>query len=150
LVAFVTSFLLLIVGTALVFVVGHRRPPGKPITWAEGIVGALWCFGLMLLAYGVVPNQWLLMEQNQWGWRKDSFGIPTPFGTFFEKGITFFGRGRILISKEAIGDAVVTVMYIAFLAINVYLWSVWQKRGQKPTTPELETSTFGRPLVKKA
>jgi hypothetical protein len=31
----------------------------------------------------------------------------------------------------------------------MFLWSKWQKRGQTTTT-DVATSTYGRPLVKKA
>src|SRR5437867_1409362 len=138
-VAFVTAFLLLIAGTALVFAVGMRRPAGKPVTWAEAILGALAVFGLMLLAYGVVPDRWLIMEQNQWGWRKDSIAYV----------LRFWGRGQIVITKEAVGDIVVTMLYVVFLGAHISLWSLWQKRGQTKEQPALETSTFGRPLVRK-
>jgi len=119
--ALVTSTLLLVLGTALVFRVGMRRPIGTPLTWAEAIVGALFVFMLMLLAYGVVPNAWLLMEQNEWGWRADSIAYVAKF----------WGRGQVVITKQAIGDIVVTVMYVVFLSAQVALWAVWQKRGKK-------------------
>ncbi len=41
---------------------------------------------------------------------------------------------------------------IGILGLNllqIYMWSWWQKRGQSKST-ELEQSTYGRPLVKKA
>jgi hypothetical protein len=38
-------------------------------------------------------------------------------------------------------------VYYFGLLIFIFLW--WQKRGQT-TTKELETSSYGRPLVKKA
>src|SRR5947208_1767005 len=81
-----------------------RRPPGTPLTWAEAIVGASLVFGVLLLAYGVVPNQWLQWADNQLHWRQDAYGIPTgplPFHhhVLFEHGITFFGgHGRVLIT----------------------------------------------------
>ena len=34
-------------------------------------------------------------------------------------------------------------------ALIIFLWSVWQKRGDAKPSTELATSTYGRPLVKK-
>ncbi|HET7718791.1 MAG TPA: hypothetical protein VFK43_02410 [Acidimicrobiales bacterium] len=149
-VAFITSIIVLVVGTALVMLVGSRRPVGTPLTWAEAMLGAVAVFALFVLAYGIVPNQWLLWADNELKWRADAIGIPSPFGTLFEDGITFFGRGRVLVTKQAIRDIVATVIYVVMLGANIWLWSVWQKRGQRKDTPAIETSTFGRPLVRKA
>ena len=38
----------------------------------------------------------------------------------------------------------------AALAGNLWMWSWWQKRAQKQAVvPEIETSAYGRPLVRK-
>jgi hypothetical protein len=39
---------------------------------------------------------------------------------------------------------------VVFFALTLYIWSWWQKRGQVKPGTELETSSFGRPLVRKA
>ena len=39
--------------------------------------------------------------------------------------------------------------YVVFGLGQIFLWLWWQKRGAaKPATPELETSAYGRPLVR--
>ena len=149
-VAFVTSVIALAVGIALVFWVGGRRPVGAPITWAEAMLGATFVFALLLVGYAIVPNQWLAWADNELNWRPDAIGIPTPWGTMFEDGVTFFGRGRIMVTKQTVRDLIATVMYVVLLGLNVYLWVWWQKRGQKKETPAIETSTYGRPIVRKA
>jgi hypothetical protein len=150
-VAFVTSCLVFLVATGAVMRYGQRRPPGTPVTWGEAMVAGVVVFGLMMLGYAIIPNQWLLWADNELGWRKDAFGIPNPFGkSFFEDGITFFGRGRIIVTKEAIRDLIAVVIYGVVLGMNIALWSKWQKRGQKKERPELTTSRYGRPLVRKA
>jgi hypothetical protein len=155
-VAFVTSIVLLLIGVGIIFFVASRRPPGTPLTWAEAIVAGAFVFGVLLLAYGVVPNQWLQWADNQLHWRQDAFGIPTgplPFRhhVIFEKGITFFGgHGRVLITKQAVRDIIVTMIYVVMLGANLALWAVFQKRGRpKEEVPAIETSTFGRPLVRR-
>jgi hypothetical protein len=150
-VAFVTSCVVFVAGIAMVLAYARRRPVGTPVTWGEAMLGATLAFALFLLGYAVVPNQWLAWADNELGWRKDNLGIPNPFGkSFFEDGITFFGRGRIIVSKEAIRDILAAGIYGLMLGLNIWIWAAWQKRGQKKAKPELETSRYGRPLVRKA
>ena len=70
-VALVVSTLALIGGILLVFAVGRRRPPGTPVTWGEAFLGGTFIFALFVLAYGIVPHQWLTFADNQLLWRAD-------------------------------------------------------------------------------
>ena len=133
--------------------VATRRPVGTPVTWGEALIAATFLFALMLMAYGVVPDQFLRLADGELRWRRDVFGIPTgplPFKdhTLFADGISFFGRGRIMIPKETIRDAIAAGFYVVFGLMQIAGWLMWQRRGRKVTTPELETSAFGRPLVR--
>ncbi|MDP8975126.1 MAG: hypothetical protein M3N28_01925 [Actinomycetota bacterium] len=151
-VAFVTSLLITALMCLVVFVVGRTRPPGKRLTWGEALVAGVFVFGLLLLLYGIVPNQWLLWADNELGWRKDAFGIPNPFGkSFFEKGISWpGGRGRILVSKEAIRDVIAATIYIVGLVGQIAAWKWWQSRGERTGTTDVARSAYGRPLIRKA
>lgn len=137
-VAFGVSVAVLIGGVAFCLYVGRRRPIGTPFTWGEAMVAATFVFGLMLLAYGIVPNQWLKWADNELLWRSDKILYR----------LEFVGRGRITISYQALRDLLVSVIYIVGLGGQVALWAAWQKRGKK--TAIEPTSAFGRPLVKKA
>jgi hypothetical protein len=139
-VAFIASFVMLLIGVGVVMFVGQRRPPGTPLTWAEAMLGAVFLMGLFVLAYGVVPNQFLLWADNELNWRADAIAYV----------LRFWGRGQVVITKQAIRDIIVTVIYVVMLGVNVALWAQWQKRGRAKETPAIETSTFGRPLVRKA
>lgn len=139
-VAFVTSIIVLVLGTALVFLYGRRRPVGTPLTWAEAMFGAVVVLALFVLAYGILPNQWLLWADNELQWRADAILYK----------LSFWDRGTITITKQALRDVIAAVIYVVLLVANVWLWAAWQKRGQKKEQPAIETSTFGRPLVKKA
>ena len=139
-VAFVTSIIALVVGILVVFWVGARRPVGTPVTWAEAMVGALFVTALLLIGYAIVPNQWLAWADNELKWRADAIAYR----------LSFFDRGTITITKQAIRDIIATVIYVVLLGVNLFLWAKWQKRGQKKETPAIETSTYGRPLVRKA
>ena len=53
------------------------------------------------------------------------------------------------ISYEAIRDIVVVVIHVFYVGLFIYIGSWWQKRGQQ-AAKEIETSTYGRPLVRKS
>ena len=155
--AFIASLVLLFVMVGIVILVGRRRPKGTPLTWGEAFVAAVFTFGLLLMIYGIVPDRFLRWADGELRWRSDAIGIPVgPFhflgnkkNVIFGDGITFFGRGRILVSKQVIRDLIASTFYIVFGLGQIFLWMWWQKRGTaKPATPELETSAYGRPLVR--
>ena len=170
-VAFLGSFLALIALVAAVFAYGSRRPVGTPVTWGEAIIGAAVVFWIFFLAYGIVPHSFLSWADGKTlNWRSDSRGIPLgPFGSLlsgktsnqffsaernvmFPDGITFGGRGRVIVSKQTVRDIVAATIYIVFLGANMKLWVAWQNRGKKAAAKAAiePVSAYGRPLVKKA
>ncbi|MGQ0742900.1 MAG: hypothetical protein ACT4OS_00880 [Acidimicrobiales bacterium] len=144
------SFVLLIVGIGACLWVGSKRPPGAPVTWGEAFVGGTVVFGLMLLAYGVVPHQWLTYADTDLLWRADRvmFGFSGDGLVWGQTASTMGGTGRILVSFQAVRDTVAALLYIVFLAGQVWLWAIWQKRGRKPAVEK--SSAFGRPVAAKA
>ena len=150
--AFLFSLLITALMCLVIIVVGRVRPPGKMLTWGEAMLAGTFVFALLLMIYGVVPNQWLQLADNELGWRKDAFGIPNPFGkSFFENGISWpGGRGRIEISKEAIRDVIAATIYIVALLGQLKFWKWWQSRGERTVTADVERSAYGRPLIRKA
>jgi len=139
-VALVVSTLLLLVGTAAVVAYARRRTPGTFLSWGEAMASAVFVFLLMGLAYGIVPHQWLTFADNELGWRSDKI---------------VFGPGNVLtnipftITYQVIRDIVAAGIYIVFLGGQIALWAIWQSRG-KVKQRALPTSSFGRPLVRKA
>lgn len=151
--AFVSSMIVLFLGVAICMFVGARRPIGTPLTWGEAMVAGSFVFGLMLLAYGVVPHQWLAFADNELLWRPDKLlvGISSGGVVWGNDAKTLGGTGRILINYQAIRDIVATVLYVVFLGGQMVLWSVWQKRGRKkPGDVDEARSRFGRPVLRKA
>jgi hypothetical protein len=153
--AFIASVIITLLMLGVVIFVGKRRPRGKPLTWGEAFIAGVFIFGLFLMIYGIFPDSLLRLADGELKWRSDAIGIPTgPIPgiknhTLFADGITFFGRGRILVSKQVIRDVLVSGIYIIFGLAQIFIWLWWQKRGTgKPATPELETSAYGRPLVR--
>jgi hypothetical protein len=145
-VAFLASFIASIVLTLAIIPYGKRRPVGKPISWGEALIGSVYAFGVMFLAFGVVPHQWIDHADKNLGWSKDKI---------------IYGPGDILkpeaeggwlpltLQYEAVRDTVVVLLHVIYFGLIIYVWYWWQNRG-KVTTTEIETSAYGRPLVKKS
>jgi hypothetical protein len=151
--AFISSIIATILMVAVCLYVGARRPIGTPVTWGEAMVAGTWVFAIMLLVYGIVPHQWLNFADNELLWRPDKLlvGISSAGVVWGNDAKDLGGTGRILINYQAIRDIVATVIYIVALGGQMYLWSVWQKRGRKkPGDVEEARSRFGRPVLRKA
>jgi hypothetical protein len=146
-VAFISTLIITIVMTLAIYWYAKKRPLGKKLTWGEAMAGSAYAYFVMFMAYGVVPHQFLTHAGNELGWRKDKllFG---PAGILKPKSLG--GWFPFQISYEAIQDIIATVIYVLFLAWQIALWVKWQKRGKPKAAKAIATSSFGRPLVKKA
>jgi hypothetical protein len=144
-VALLFSTALTIVMTLAIIPVAKRRPPGTPLSWGEAAFAATYVFAVGFLAFGIVPHQWLTHADNELAWRSDKIFIGPEIG----------GQGILeylpfTITAVVVRDIIAVLIYAVGLGVMIWLWSWWQKRGKaKPATPELTTSAFGRPLVKK-
>jgi hypothetical protein len=168
--ALITSLVGVVVMAGIIVRFARHRTPGTPLTWGEGFVGALFVFAFMLLVYAILPSQWLTYADSTLRWRSDKIGIPTgPLhylpgwpkqgkvlffipvkGTLlWPKGLTFFGRGKVVISAQVLRDVVAIAIYVIALGAQIKGWAWWQARGKrKVEIPEL-TSAYGRPLVRR-
>jgi hypothetical protein len=143
--AFLFSLFLTTAMALAVIPIGKRRPKGAPTTWGEAMVGSVYVFFVMFLAFGVVPHQFIVHADNDLGWRKDKL----VFGPFdILKDQVNGGNFPFTVNYEAIRDIIAIVIHVYFVGLMIYLFAWWQKRHDKVGT-ELETSTYGRPLVKK-
>jgi len=147
-VAFLTSFIAAIVLTLAVIPWGKRRPVGKPLSWGEAMIGSVYAFGVMFLAFGIVPHQWIDHADKNLGWHKDKL-VFGPGGILKPKADG--GWFPLTLQYEAVRDTVVVIIHVYYFGLLMFLWSKWQKRGQAPAAgTEIETSAYGRPLVKKS
>jgi hypothetical protein len=144
--AFLVSLFVTLALTFAVIPYGKRRPVGKPLTWGEAMLSATYAFGVMFLAYGVVPHQWLVHVQNELGWRADKL-VNGPFDILQAK--SRGGSFPFEINYLQIGDILVMGIYGLFVGLQIYMWGWWQRRGTAKSTA-VETSSYGRPLVRKA
>ena len=139
-VALLVSLVLTFAMAGALFAYGIRRPVGKPLTWGEALLGGTYVYALIFLMYGVVPHQWLTLADGPLKWRKDAILA----GPGSKGAMTWL---PFSITKQTVRDLVVVVIYLLFFGAMIATWSLWQNRGKaKPVA--IETSTYGRPLVK--
>ena len=144
--AFIASFVATLVLALAIIPYGKRRPVDKPLTWGDALLGSTYVFGLAFLAFGMVPHQWIDHADKDLGWSRDKL-IYGPGGIL--KPESAGGWNPITLQYEAVRDIVVVVIHLVLFGLFIFLGGWWQKRGEvKPK--ELPTSTYGRPLVKKA
>ena len=155
-VAFIASLIITGLMVGVVVEVGRRRAPGTPLTWGEAFVAATFVFGLLFMLYGVLPHYWLAWADGDLAWRSDKIGIPlVPLGGLFDvkdnllfpEGIPM-PNGHFVVTAQVLRDIIAATIYIVGLGLNFAMWLRWQKRGKKAATPELETSAYGRPLLR--
>jgi hypothetical protein len=145
-VAFLFSFFLATGGALIVLPYMKRRPKGTPTSWGEAMLASVYAFGIMFIAFGVCPHQFIDHADKELGWTKNNI-IYGPYGIFKPQALG--GSFPITMSYEAVRDIVVVVIHLWFFGLLIFLWSKWQKRGDSVAGTEVATSTFGRPLVKK-
>lgn len=144
--AFIVSCVATVVLALAVIPYGKRRPVGSTFTWGEAMLASVYIFGVMFIAFGIVPHQWLSHADKDLGWSRDKM-LVGPGGIL--KPQSAGGWNPITLQYQAVRDIVVVVIHLVFIGMFVFLAVWWQKRGDvKPK--ELPSSSYGRPLVKKA
>jgi hypothetical protein len=145
--AFLTSLIAATVLTLAVIPYGKRRPRGTPFSWGEAMLGATYSFGVMFLAFGVVPHQWIDHADKDLKWNRTRI-IYGPGGVL--KPQTLGGWNPITLQYQAVRDIIVVLIHVYFFGLLIFIWNWWQKRGADTSTKQIEVSSYGRPLVKKA
>lgn len=144
--AFIVSFAAAIILSLAIIPFGKRRPVGTPLSWGEAMLASTYAFGVLFLSYGIMPHQWIDHADKNLGWAKDKL-IFGPGGIL--KPQSFGGWNPITLQYEAVRDIVVVLIHLIMFGLHIFLVIWWQNRG-KVTAKALPTSTYGRPLVKKA
>lgn len=145
-VAFIFSLVAATVLTLAVIPYGKRRPKGTPFSWGEAMLGSTYAFGVMFLAFGIVPHQWIDHADKDLKWDKTKL-VFGPGGII--KPQAEGGWFPFTMQYEAIRDVIVVVIHLYFFGLLIFIWKWWQTRGDNVSTA-LATSSYGRPLVKKA
>ena len=139
-VAFAASLIVCIVMAVAVVVYSKRRPADAPLSWGTAMVGSVYVTFGLVMAFGILPDRWMAHAEGNLKMRSDAI-LAGPGSTGWFKGIP------VVVSKSTIADLVAITIYGIAMVVTVLLWAVWQKRGQK-VSEEIETSPYGRPLVK--
>jgi hypothetical protein len=142
---FLFSFLLSTLLALAIIPYAKRRPVGTPVSWGEAMLGAVYAFGIMFVAFGVVPHQWIDHCDRDLGWSRQNV-LYGPGGILKPK--VLGGKFPLTLTYEAVRDTGVVLIHVWYFGLIIFLWSKWQSRGQVKST-EVATSTFGRPLVRK-
>ena len=67
-IAFLVSLIAATAMTLVAIPYGKRRPVGTPVSWGEAMLASVYAFGVMFLAFGVVPHQWIDHADKDLGW----------------------------------------------------------------------------------
>ena len=141
--ALVTSIVITALMIAGVIEYGKRRPVDRQTSWGEAMLGSAFVFMLLLMVFGVVPDRWVRLTDNEWGRSVERMLFTE--GQFIDGNPITFPPMRMDLKK--VSDVVVVIQHIVALVGLPLLWLWWQKRDQKKVVAE-PVSDFGRPLVK--
>ena len=142
-IAFATALIVALLLDLAVVLYSKRRAPGRYLTWGEAMLAAVYAFVLFNLWYGVIPHQWITLADKEWGWRSD-VTVVGPFELLEPNRFVPF-----TITKQALRDLIVLLIYGVGLSLQIFHWVQWNERGKKKAEVE-PTTTYGRPLVRKA
>jgi len=118
----------------------------KKLTWARSAIGAMLFTGLMIILYGIVPNEWLTYTQAEWEWTDQKLWIQIPN--------SLIGGNEINISAAAIKDIVAGTYAVVVTGAIGGAMIAWQKRDELTAkwaarrAAKGNTSVYGRPLQK--
>jgi hypothetical protein len=148
-VAFFVSVVVTGIMLAISAYVAWRRPVDAPLTWGEAMVGGTWFFMLLIMMFGIVPDQWIDWADNELAWKPNEFFYDPATHDFLGNIIPF------KISMQAMRDIIVVVIHVVFLVLLPPAILFWQKRGParswgEPSKIEEPVSAYGRPLVRES
>jgi hypothetical protein len=114
----------------------------RSMTWARASIGAFVFVSVMMILFGVIPNQWLTLTQSVWEWTPQKIAVTIPPWLLL--------NNEISVSYAAVKDIVsgtYSVVVLGAVAVAMYQWQGWQQRAQTAPPPQ-PVSTYGRPLSK--
>ena len=85
-------------------------------------------FGVMFLAFGVVPHQWIAHADKDLGWSRARRSSTARAASSSRRPLG--GWNPITLQYQAVRDIVVVLIHVYFFGLLIFIWSWWQKRGQ--------------------
>lgn len=114
----------------------------REMTWARSSIGASVFVSLMMILFGIIPNEWLTLTQSTLEWTPQNIAFTVPPALVL--------NNEVAISYAAVKDIVsgtYVVIMLGAVVVTMYQWQEYQKRqaaGPAPTP----ISEYGRPLTK--
>jgi uncharacterized membrane protein len=118
----------------------------KKMTWARAAVGGGLFTGLMMIVFGIIPNEWLTYTQAVWEWTDQKIWVEIP--------PSLIGGNEVNLSAAAFKDVVAGTYSVVALGGVAAAMIAWQKRDeirakrQKSKSSQQSVSVYGRPLHK--
>ena len=79
----ILACVIMAIGLAIVFYLYKRPKPDRPATWSECMAGAVGVFGLMTLAYAVIPHEFITFSDKYLQWDTTKFVFRSNQDIFF-------------------------------------------------------------------
>ena len=118
----------------------------KKMTWARSAVGAGLFTALMIILFGVIPNEWLTYSQAVWEWTDQKIWIKIP--------TDLLGGNEVNVSAAVFKDVIVGTYVVVVTGAVAAAMIGWQKRDEiraaraKAKASKKDVSVYGRPLQK--
>jgi hypothetical protein len=131
-----TGVLIAMAGATLAFL--YKRE----LTWARATIGAFLFTALMMILFGVIPNEFLTLTQStlDWSGLKQWITIPKPLVLGNDVSIS------AAAIKDLIGQGYVITVTGA-VVVAMWKWQDYQKKLAEEGPPP-EVSKYGRPISK--
>lgn len=129
----VNGAILAMAGVAIAFVWD------RPLTWARAGLGAALFTGLMVIIFGVIPNQMLTLAQGPLEWTGQKIFLTIPPALVLNNELT--------ISYETLKDMIIGGYAFTNLIVIAIVMVVWQNYHRKKDEPKpTRVSEYGRPI----
>ncbi|MDX2342265.1 MAG: hypothetical protein QNL12_00285 [Acidimicrobiia bacterium] len=118
----------------------------KPVTWARASVGAGLFTALMIILFGIIPNEWLTYSQAVWEWTDQKIWVKIP--------TSLLGGNEVNLSAAVVKDVIAATYSMVAIGGVVVAMIAWQKRDEirakreKSKGAAQNVSAYGRPLRK--
>ncbi|MFN8034961.1 MAG: hypothetical protein U0V73_03400 [Acidimicrobiia bacterium] len=142
-----TALFVTFIGFVVVFILIRRPKSERPATWAQCMAGATGTFAMFFLCYAVIPSEWIIWGNAYWQLGDKQWLI----FNHQDKIPVLHVNYPFDVPYSVLEDLIVVGIYLVFFALNLWLWSVWQKRSTVSAEASAEgvparRSRFGRPL----
>jgi hypothetical protein len=129
----VNGAVLMIAGATVAFVWS------RPLTWARAAFGAFLFTALMVIVFGIIPNQLLTLFQGPLAWTKQKIVFTVPPALVLNNDLS--------ISAETLKDMLVAGFYTTNFVVVAAVMVLWQNYQRKKAEPKPQKiSEYGRPL----